>query len=690
MEKTDPRFKELFKPGRIGKLELKNRIVMAPMGTYLGGRDGLVPDRMKRYYAERARGGVGLVIVEVASVDHPRGKVMTRQIGISDDKFLAGLTELVETVHKNGAAAGIQLQHGGRIAVPFLSGGHEPVSASVVPLVPKELGVTRELSVCEISGLVECFARAAVRARTAGFDGVEIHAGHGYLIDQFLSRSTNKRTDEYGGSLHNRARFLLEIIMETRRAAGNDFPVWCRIDGREFAIEDGITAEEAREIAGMIEKAGVDAVNLSGYGGSMGVHFTEAPIVSSPGFLLPLAQAMKKSVKIPVITAGRISPELAEKTLRDGDADFIAMGRPLLADPDLPRKLAEGKMEDIRKCIYCYTCVHQIFVRNNVCCAINPSVGKENEPTHGPPEKQKLVLVVGGGPAGMEAAITAASRGHRVILCEKENRLGGSLVFASIVRRENEDLVDYLIKRVNKLNIEVKLGQTVTGELVRQLKPEALILATGSIRQEPAVAGIGGRMAINGDDLRQMLSGHLNRERSGKLTGWERLLLGAGTTMFKPFLNPGFIRRISRLWMPLGKRIVILGAGMVGCELAVFLAERGRKVTIIEETEQIAPEMPLPFKWIILDRLEKYGADIITGVKYQEICTRGVKIEAKNNEQRMVEADKVIVATGTTPDEKISAVFEGKAPEVFLVGDCNKLSFIKDSIADARKTASMI
>jgi 2,4-dienoyl-CoA reductase-like NADH-dependent reductase (Old Yellow Enzyme family)/thioredoxin reductase len=660
--KQDRTFKELFRPGRIGSMALRNRIVMAPMGTYLAGRDGLVTDRLKSYYEARARGGAGLIIVGVASIDHPRGKVMTRQVGISEDKFIPGLAGLAEAVHRHGAKIGIQLQHGGRIAAPFLSGGNEAVSASVVPLVPAELGNTRALEVPEIARLVECFARAAGRAKGAGLDGVEIHAGHGYLINQFLSRSTNKRQDEYGGDLSNRSRFLREIITAIRDAVGRDYPVWCRLDGREYAIENGITLSEAQATARMSVEAGVNAVHVTGYGGSEGVHFTEAPLVYIPGYLAPLAREIKKTVNVPVIAVGRISPEMGERILRRGQADLIAMGRPLLADPDLPQKLMEGRADEVRKCIYCYTCVHQIFVRNNVTCAINPATGKESEPPAALPAGAKRVLVVGGGPAGLEAAATAAARGHRVTLYEKEKRLGGSLNFASILRPENAELVQYLIRQARRAKVDLKLGETVTPELAASLKPDVLVLASGAIRRNYTIPGIEGKNVIDGDKLRQRLGGY----------------------------SPRFVRWVSRRWMPLGKRIAVLGGGLVGCELAVFLAERGRRVTILENTDQLAPEMAWPFKWMVLDKLNRYKVDILTEVKYETLRDGSVDIALKNGEKRSVAADTMIVATGTGPDGEIQAAFQGAAPEVYLVGDCGKMSFIKDSIAEGRRIGMAI
>lgn len=690
MRNRDPQFKELLKPGRIGQLEISNRIVMAPMGTYLAGRDGLITERLKRYYEERAKGGAGLIIAGVGAVDHPRGRVMTRQVGISDDKFIPGLLELAKVVHSHGAKIGIQLQHGGRIAAPFLSGGHEAVSASAVPLVPKELGTARELTVPEINRLVQCFGRAAEIVQKADIDGVEIHAGHGYLINQFLSRSTNKRQDNYGGSLENRARLLMEIIQAVREKVGNNYPVWCRIDGQEFFIENGITRYEAREIARMAQNAGADAIHVSGYGGSEGINFTVAPLVYTPGYLVPLAREIKRLLKIPVITAGRISPEQGENILRNNDADFIAMGRPLIADPELPHKLADGYRNDIRKCIYCYTCVHQIFVRNSVCCAINASAGKESESEPGPIEKIKKILVVGGGPAGMEAARVAALRGHQVTLYEKEKRLGGSLIFASIVRKENKEAIDYLVNQIKILNVKVILGINFTPDIIEQLKPDAVILATGVTWRSPQIPGIETKKVIDGDNLRQMLSGHITESTACKLTFGQKAILYSFSRIFRPLLNPSTIRNLTKFWMPLGRRVTIIGGGLVGCELAAFISERGRKVTILESGEQLAPEMALPLRWIVMETLNTNQVTMLAGVTCDEVTPEGMLITTKEGLKKTIEADTIIIATGTEPDNGLLTILQNKVPEVFLVGDCSKIGFIKDAIADGFKVASEI
>jgi 2,4-dienoyl-CoA reductase-like NADH-dependent reductase (Old Yellow Enzyme family) len=431
----------LLSSGRIGTLETRNRIVMAAMGSNLGDGNGFVGERMKRYYETRAQGGAGLIIVEVCSIGYPDGAAIPRQLGISNDGFLPGLRELTDLIHGHGAKAAVQLQHAGKNAVLDIAAGR-PL---LVPSAPKEAiggmeDVTEEemqsmvknlttegaklhyqvMTAEDISRLVKTFASAAERAKRAGFDGVEIHAGHGYILSSFLSPGSNKRTDQYGGSPENRARILVEVMQAVKKRVGDDFPAWFRMDGREFRIENGITLKDACKTAQIAEEAGADAIHVSAYANpALGHAFTEAPLVHEEGGFLSFAEQIKKAVKIPIIGVGRIEPEVGDRAIGEGKVDFIAMGRKLLADPDLPNKLTSGKQEDIRPCIYCYTCVGKIFLNENACCAANPAMGKEGEFEMIPAAKKKTLLIVGGGPAGMEAARVAALRGHHVTLCEK-------------------------------------------------------------------------------------------------------------------------------------------------------------------------------------------------------------------------------------------------------------------------------
>ncbi|MCK5653874.1 MAG: FAD-dependent oxidoreductase, partial [Dehalococcoidia bacterium] len=524
----NPRFEKLFEPGRIGKMELKNRIVQSAMGTSLEREDGFADDRIKDFYEERAKGGVGLIVMGIGAIDHPDGKVLPGQLGLSDDKFIPGLKEMAEAVHRHGAKLAIQLQRGGKIATEDMCHGRQPVSSSAgsIPMgdAMQDMGAveiprlaarfanmpakleTVELTVEQIHQIVEKFGEAARRVKEAGIDGVEIHAAHGYLLSEFLSRSCNKRTDEYGGDLKNRARIVLEVVKAVRDRVGADYPVWIRMDGREFKIEDSITTEEGIELARMFEEAGVDAINVSGYGGIRG-GFYDAPIVYPPGNLVSLAQGIKKVVNIPVIAVGRISAELGEEVLRQGKADFIAMARAILADPEYPHKVASGKMEDIRPCILCYHCVSQAFWGEPVFCAVNAAAGKEAELRIEPAKQPKRVLVVGGGPGGMEAARVAALRGHDVTICDKGRRLGGSLVFASVANADNEDFLNYLIAQMGKLPITVKLGVEVTPALIEDIKPDVVILALGGNLTTPQIPGAALPSVISGKDLRQMVSG---------------------------------------------------------------------------------------------------------------------------------------------------------------------------------------
>lgn len=702
----NPRFEKLLEPGRIGKMELKNRIVQSAMGTSLEREDGFVDDRIKDFYEERAKGGVGLIVMGIGAIDHPDGKVLPGQLGLSDDKFIPGLKEMAEAVHHHGAKLAVQLQRGGKIATEDMCHGHQPVSSSAgsIPMgdAMQDMGAveiprlaarfanmpakleTVELTVEQIHQIVEKFGEAARRVKEAGIDGVEIHAAHGYLLSEFLSGSCNKRTDEYGGALKNRARIVLEVVQGVRNRVGADYPVWIRMDGREFGLEDGITTEEGTELARMFEEAGVAAINVSGYGGIRG-GFYDAPIVYPPGNLVSLAEGIKRVVNIPVIAVGRISAELGEEVLRQGKADFIAMARAILADPEYPHKVASGKMEDIRPCILCYHCVSQAFWGEPVFCTVNAAAGKEAELRIEPAKQPKKVLVVGGGPGGMEAARVAALRGHDVTICDKGRRLGGSLVFASVANADNEDFLNYLIAQMGKLPITVKLGVEVTPALIEDIRPDVVILALGGNLTTPQIPGAALPSVISGKDLRQMVGG-----TSEKLSWWQKRALSLASTLMPNLLSVPSLRRLTGYWMPLGKRVAIIGGDMVACELAKFLVERGREVTILESSTDMAIEMAIGRRWNFLPRLREAGVTILKNVDFEEITPHGVNITDGEGKKRAIAADTVVLAGGMEPNQALSQQIEGRVPQIHLVGDCSELRLIHGAVEDGYRAALAI
>lgn len=702
----NPRFEKLLEPGRIGKMELKNRIVQSAMGTSLEREDGFVDDRIKDFYEERAKGGVGLIVMGIGAIDHPDGKVLPGQLGLSDDKFIPGLKEMAEAVHRHGAKLAIQLQRGGKIATEDMCHGHQPVSSSAgsIPMgdAMQDMGAveiprlaarfvnmpakleTVELTVEQIHQIVEKFGEAARRVKEAGIDGVEIHAAHGYLLSEFLSGSCNKRTDEYGGALKNRARIVLEVVRGVRNRVGADYPVWIRMDGREFGLEDGITTEEGTELARMFEEAGVAAINVSGYGGIRG-GFYDAPIVYPPGNLVSLAEGIKKVVNIPVIAVGRISAELGEEVLRQGKADFIAMARAILADPEYPHKVASGKMEDIKPCILCYHCVSQAFWGEPVFCTVNAAAGKEAELRIEPAKQPKKVLVVGGGPGGMEAARVAALRGHDVTICDKGRRLGGSLVFASVANADNEDFLNYLIAQMGKLPITVKLGVEVTPALIEDIRPDVVILALGGNLTTPQIPGAALPSVISGKDLRQMVGG-----TSEKLSWWQKRALSLASTLTPGLLSVPSLRRLTGYWMPLGKRVAIIGGDMVACELAKFLVERGREVTILESSTDMAIEMAIGRRWNFLPRLREAGVAILKNVDFEEITPHGVNITDGEGKKQAIAADTVVLAGGMEPNQELSQQIEGRVPQIHLVGDCSELRLIHGAVEDGYRAALAI
>jgi 2,4-dienoyl-CoA reductase (NADPH2) len=631
-------FANLFKAGRIGKLEIKNRIVMSAVHLNYA-KDGFVTDRLLNFYVERAKGGVGLIIVGGCAV-HPLGMASRNMIAIYDDRYVDGLKRLAKSLKDYDVKVGVQLFHAGRYASSSVI-GDKPVAPSPIP--SRLTGETpRELNVDEIKMLKECFSEAARRAVDAEFDLVEISAAGGYLIAEFLSPLTNKRSDEYGGSLENRMRFLLEIIECIREKVGRDFPLVCRITVDEF-IPGGNTVEEAKIIAKRLEEVGVDAIDtLEGW------HESPRPLITyhvPRGGWMDLSYEVKKVVGIPVIAGTRINtPDLAEKVLREGKADFIRLCRPLIADPEFPIKAREGRVEDIRPCIACNQgCLDRIFLDKDVTCLINPAVGREGEVKIAPTDQPKKVLVIGGGPAGMEAALIARLKGHEVILVEASERLGGQINIASKApdHEEFKSLVDYFDAQLKRAGVEVKLNTEANVELVEQYNPDVIIVATGA---EPIIPSIDG----------------VNRENV--YLAWDVLA--------------------ERVYVE-GDEVAVIGGGGVGVWVSRFLVERGKRVTIIEMLERLAQDVGVTTRWVELMLLRKHGVRILTRAKALRIVEGGLYIE-KDGREEFVRAESVILAVGSKPNRALAEKLKEKFGEkVYMVGDCVKPRKALDAIHEA-------
>ncbi|MEE9366837.1 MAG: FAD-dependent oxidoreductase [Dehalococcoidales bacterium] len=635
---------KLWEPFRIGRMELKNRVVMPPMVTRYASDGGFVTKRTKDYYEARARGGAGLIIVEATYV-HRQGWAFPNQIGISDDKFIPGMRELVDVVHKHGARISVQIHHGGREAKSTVN-GLQPVSASPLPGLAGE--TPREMAVEEIAETAAYFADAALRAKTAGFDGVELHAAHGYLIDQFLSPNSNKRKDEYGGSVRNRARFLLEIIADVIEAVGDDYPVWCRMDGKEYGVE-GITLEDAQKTARLVQEAGLAAIHVSAWGPASPTNRTTPTF--TPVVIEDLAEGIKKAVSIPVIAVGRITPEDAERLLEEGKADLIAIGKAMLADAEWANKVALGKTDDITPCIICNGCRDDL--RNpelvGIRCSANATLGREKESEIAPAAKPKKILVVGGGPAGMEVARVAALRGHQVALWEKEPRLGGQLVQAAIPPHKDRiaPLAKYLETQLQKLGVKVQLGKEATATAVAEFKPDAVVVATGIKPFLPDIPGLDKARVVQAGDVLE-----------GKAKA--------------------------------GDRVAIIGGELVGCETAEFLADQGKQVTVMRRGSEMATSVGPSNRAFFLSRLLDKGVTLLREVRYDSISAEGVIITTRDGEERTIEADTVVLAAGSAPDTALYDAIKDKVSEVHHIGDCVEPRTILDAISEGFRTGQKI
>jgi len=683
-------FGKLLEPGQIGRVKTRNRIVKTAAAlAYRDEKTYHVTDRIKGFYEAIARGGVGLIMVESTTFDYPLGHHLFSP-RIDDDDCIPGFSELTQIIHKHGCPTFLQLMHAGAWHEKRWF-GLQPVSSS--SLTKSELPIPtwdepRGLTIPEIEELVDKCARAAERAQKAGFDGVEINTGSTHLLGSFLSLALNKRQDDYGpATMESRSRFLVEIIRAIKQRLGQDFPVGVIMNGAEFGLDKGITIEEAQGFARIIEQAGVDSIQVRawGYGEYIAVEMIENLLYPEPpkplargldgsrhgaGLLVPLAAGIKKVVSIPVITLGRIDPQLGEKILQEGKADFIGMTRQLLADPELPNKLASGRLEDIAPCTACNTCNEVIWIPEPVICQVNAALGREREYEIKPAAKRKRVLVVGGGPAGMEAARVAALRGHEVMLYEKEPKLGGLLPLANLVKGlEIGDLVAlvrYLKTQISKLGVKIRLGKEVNPSVIEEIRSEVVIIATGGIPPVPEIPGINRPNVLSAPQLHHRLKTYLR------------------------FFGPKALGWLTIFWMPLGKRVIIIGGAIQGCELAEFLVKRGRKVTIVDTAEAMGDGLRELAKMSLFEWLAKKGVIMMTEVKYEEITDKGLTILSKEGNSQTIEADTIVTALPLEPNTELFKMLEGKVPEIYAIGDCREPLLTLEAIADGSRIARAI
>jgi 2-enoate reductase len=667
---------KLFERGMIGKLSLKNRIVMPAINIQLAlpFEDGGLSPRGIDFYAARAKGGAGLIITTFMRPNHKLEFSIGEPV-INNWRCVSWLNDLAEAVHDYGAKVCIQLSPGlGRIPTPkpelpngglvapsplpsirSRDGEMPPVAPGRYPAYPENYLIARELTTAEIEQLVMDFELSAEIIKTADIDAIEIHGHQGYLLDEFMTALWNKRTDKYGGDLEGRLRLPLELIKAIRRGAGDDFPIIFRYPLTHY-LEGGRDIEEGLEIARRLEAAGVDAISVNA-GCYETYNFTQPPTTQPRGCWVELAEMTKKAVNIPVIVAGKLGyPELAERVLQEGKADFIGLARYLLADPEWPNKVREGRTEDIVPCIGCHEgCIGRVRQYKHIGCAVNPAAGLERESVITPAERKKSVLVVGGGPAGMEAARVAILRGHKVTIWEKGKALGGNLIPAAVpdFKDDYKRLIDYLITQMKKLGVKVELGKEATPELIQRMRPDVVFVATGARPIIPKIKGIEKGL------------------ETGKVVTAVDLLLGKGKV---------------------SESVVIIGGGLIGCETALYLAKgRGKKVTVVELLDSIARDMVWGNALDLVRLLDESNVKILTSTEVQEITETGVIIADEQGNKSTLEADTITLAVGMTPNREMAEALEDrKLPEVYAIGDCVEPCKVIGSIWQGFRTARLI
>jgi 2,4-dienoyl-CoA reductase-like NADH-dependent reductase (Old Yellow Enzyme family)/thioredoxin reductase len=635
-------YDKLFSTGRIGRVEIKNRVVMTPMGTAIAAPGGGVNDDIIAYYEARAKGGVGLIESEICRVLDGAGAGEPRQLAARNFADLAGLAHLVDSVHKYGTKIFFQLHHPGGQGSSLIGG--EPIIAASAVKTAQE--VPHAIEIDEITKIESAFINGAMLTKLAGADGVLLHGAHGYLINSFLSPYLNKRIDDYGGNFENRMRFLLEIIRGIREQCGGDFPLGVRLSVEEFLGKEGNDIEESCRICKRLEEAGIDFIDVScGIPGSPEVCASIEPGTYEQCWKSYMAAEVKKHVGIPIIAVCNIKePDVAERILEDGSCDFVGVARGHLADPDWCNKARAGKDETIRKCIGCLCCFHEIVNFRHVKCAVNPKLGREREFENPKQNGQgRTIVVIGGGPAGIEAALLLDKRGFHVVLFDQAKRLGGTLNVADkgVSKEKITRLVDGMIAQVALSNIELRIGEEATVEKVEALSPCGVFLACGAMPLIPPIPGIDRKNVVTAEDV----------------------LLGK---------------------VQLKGDCIILGSGMTGLETAEVVVKAGHRTTIVDMLPEIGQGISFLVIFDIKRRLAEYGSTYMLGHKVSEITEDGVVLKRVDDGKKLfVDAETIILALGVRPRKDVVMAFKAAFPEAHIIGDANRGGRILEATQDA-------